>query len=63
MNDILQWVVVAIVLIAVVIYIVRRLRRKGGNSCSCCEMNGICHRSECDQQTDERDRHNKTRQL
>lgn len=61
MNDIIQWAVVAIVLIAVALYIARKLRRKSGG-CSCCEMNGKCHASNCANPTDQINRHDKTQQ-
>lgn len=48
MEDILQWVAVAILLAIAVIYIVRRIKRKGGSGCSDCGLSDCCTSRKCD---------------
>lgn len=48
MSDLLQWVVVIVVLIAVTIYIVRKMSRKGSHGgCAGCGLNGLCKKDDC----------------
>lgn len=48
MDDLLQWGAVVAVLIAVAIYFVRKMTRKGGQEgCSGCGLNGLCKKDDC----------------
>ncbi len=42
MEIIIQWATVGIILIIVVLYIIKKIRRKGRGACSCCELNDLC---------------------
>lgn len=46
-NDLFQWLSVAAILIVVILYIIRRLRRRDkGCGCGCdnCNLKNNCHR-------------------
>lgn len=64
MDDLLQWGVVVIVLIAVTIFIVRKMSRSKGRDgvCSGCGLNGLCKKDDCCDRNDNVEKSREKRQ-
>lgn len=57
MDEIFQWIAVVTLLAIAIIYIIRKLKRKGGGGCCDCGLSDCCSDRKCD--TD--NRNNKSR--